>query len=411
MATVAALRSLCRVALRSAALLSALLAAPLLSAQTEDPVAVEAQVRRALASQPTDFTLHFNLALALSMQQKDEEAASEYRRTLELKPGLYEANLNLGILLLRDKKPEDAVAFLKDASDARPKEFRPAFFYAEALLAAGDPESAATQYRNAVDADQKSAAAEFGLGRALLRQSNLPEALEHLRVAATLDPRYHDALLDVAEAYEKDGKLTEAIEIYREFPNNAAVQQHMGTLLSAADNFAAAIPHLETTVKSAPTTANRMALADAYRMNKQTARALEQLQLAVAADPSNFDLRMTYGKILRDEHQLSPAAQQFSSATKIQPTSVKAWNELAVILVIGKDYPDALGALDHVHALGQEGPGDYFYRAISLDHLHQLKPARDAYRQFLMAAAGKLPDQEFQARQRIRIIENELNKR
>jgi tetratricopeptide (TPR) repeat protein len=386
------------------------LSGPALLAQTEDPAAVEAQARQGLAAQPDDFSLHFNLALALSLQQRDEEAEKEYRRTLELKPGLYEADLNLGILMLRDKKPEDALPFLKEAAQAKPAEFRPAFFYAEALLAAGDPATAATEYQAALAANPQSAPAELGLGRALLRQSKLPEALSHLRAAAALDARDRDALLDVAAAFEKENSLDQAIAIYREFPDNAAVQQHMGNLLSAANNFAAAIPALDATVKSNPTVANRMALADAYRMNKQTDRAFEQLQLAVAADPANFDLRMMFGRMLRDDHKTSPAVQQFTAAAKLRPDSVQAWNDLAALLVLEADYTGGLEALDRVRALGKEGAGNFFYRAISLDHLHQLKPAREAYRQFLAADGGKLPDQEFQARQRIRIIENELKR-
>ena len=63
-----------------------------------------------------------------------------------------------------------------------------------------------------------------------------------------------------------------------------------------------------------------------------------------------------------------------------------------------------------MRALGKEVAGDFFYRAISLEKLRQPKPALEAYRQFLAADGGKLPDQEFQARQRIRIIESELKK-
>jgi len=301
--------------------------------------------------------------------------------------------------------------FLKEAADAKPKEFRPAFFYASALLAAGDPAGAATQYQTALDADPKSAPAELGLGRAFLAQSELTEALTHVRAAAALYPRDRDALLEVAEAFEKENSLPEAIAIYRDFPDNPAARQRLGNLLSASNNFAAAIPPLEATVKTDPSVPNRMALADAYRMNKQMDRAFEQLQLAVAADPSNFDLRMMYGKMLRDERRITPAAQQFAAAAKLRPNDVRAWNELAALLVLAEDYTGGLEALDHVHALGQDTAGDFFYRAISLDHLHQLKPAQDAYRQFLATDGGKLPNQEFQARQRIRILENELRKK
>jgi hypothetical protein len=43
--------------------------------------------------------------------------------------------------------------------------------------------------------------------------------------------------------------------------------------------------------------------------------------------------------------------------------------------------------------------------------MKQPKPALEAYRTFLEQAKGKYPDQEFQARQRARIIERELSKR
>jgi hypothetical protein len=42
--------------------------------------------------------------------------------------------------------------------------------------------------------------------------------------------------------------------------------------------------------------------------------------------------------------------------------------------------------------------------------MHQLRPAIEAYRQFLATDGGKMADQEFLARQRIRIMENELNR-
>jgi len=138
---------------------------------------------------------------------------------------------------------------------------------------------------------------------------------------------------------------------------------------------------------------------------------IEQLQLAVAADPANFDLRMDLGRELRDAHKPPEAAQQFVAASKIRPDEVKVWNELAAIYVVNADYADGLAALDRVRALGKELPGDFYFRAICLEKLRQLKPAVEAYRQFLASDGGKMPDQEFLARQRVRILENELNRR
>jgi Tfp pilus assembly protein PilF len=382
------------------------LAGALKALDAHQPAVAEPLLRKAIEADPNDYAAHFNLALALSLQQKDAEAIPELRKTLELKPGLYEADLNLGILLLRDKMPAEALPVLKEAAEAKPNEARPNLYYAQALLDSGDAAQAEVRYGAAATTDPKSTAAQLGLARALLKQGKLPEAADHFRAAGS-----KDGLLDVAAEYEKSGRKSEAMTIYREFPENAAVRERLGQLLVDDKNAAAAIPHLEEAVKAAPTTANRLALADAYKMANDVPKMLEQLQLAAAADPGNHDVRMAYGRSLRDQHKLLPAAQQFLAATKIKPDSVPAWNELASALIINENYAEGLAALDHIRALGKEIPGNYFLRAITLDKLRQKPQALAAYGQFLASDNNAHPDQEFQARQRMRIIENELKKK
>ncbi len=392
------------------------------------PVAAESLLRQAVAATPNDYTAHFNLALALSLQQKDTEAIAEYRRTLDLKPRLYQADLNLGMLLLRNKRPAEAAPVLKDALDgladgptdglkkdtppnSAQQSARANLYYAQALFDAGDLAQAEPRYRAAIEADPASAAAQSGLAHLLLKESKLAEAAEHFHSAATLDPRYHNGLLELAAAFEAAGKPQDAIAIYREFPENAAAKERLAQLLLNNGDPAAAIPNLELAVKTSPSTANRLALADAYKLNKQTDKVIEQLQQAVATDPANFELRMDLGRELRDAHKAPEAAQQFVAASKIRPDEVKVWNELATIYVVNADYADGLAALDRVRALGKELPGDFYFRAICLEKLRQLKPAVEAYRQFLASDGGRMSDQEFLARQRVRILENELNRR
>jgi tetratricopeptide (TPR) repeat protein len=74
------------------------------------------------------------------------------------------------------------------------------------------------------------------------------------------------------------------------------------------------------------------------------------------------------------------------------------------------DYQQSLANLDQARALGEDIAGNWFLRAIMLDKLRQLKPALEAYRRFLAMSDGKNPDQEFQARQRARIIQKELQR-
>ncbi len=399
-------------------------AALFLLLQTADPVeegrkALEANqlpravelFQKAIAQEPKDYAAHFHLALAYSLQNDSAHAIPEYETTLALKPGLYQAELNLGLLLQKEKRVADAIAHLEQAVTQKPGEARPQLRLGEAYLAAGDPEKAKLHFQASLQSDGKLAAAELGLGRVDALQGKLEDGAPHFRKAAELDPSYRDALLELAADYEKSGNPTGAIEIYRQFPENSGAQERLGELLVEGKQFAEAIPFLEKAVTVSPTAANQLALATAYRMTKQPQKEVEQLGRAIAKEPNSFDLRMILARTLRDQRQFVPAAQQFFVAAKLKPDSKEAWNELASVLIVNQNYEQGLAALDKVKALGEETPGNYFLRAITLDKLKQLKPALESYEKFLATDGGKNPDQEFEARQRARIIRQELSKR
>jgi tetratricopeptide (TPR) repeat protein len=364
----------------------------------------------AIAAEPKDYSLHFNLALAYSLMGKSAEAIPEYRKSLEMKPGLYQAELNLGILLLREKQGADAVPYLTGAASQKAKEFRPNFYLASALLASGDFVKAEQAYRAALEIDPKSPDAELGLAHALAKQDRVVDAAPHFQNAATMNPDYRDGLLELASLYEAAKQAPEAIAIYKQFPDNPGAQERLGALLLASGQPADAIANFQAAVAASPTPANRAALATAYLKNKEPDKALPVIEKVLAADPNDFELRMLHGRILRDQRKFPQASQDFLSATKIKPDSAEAWSELASVLVVGDDYPAALAALDKVAALHAEKAGHVFFRAIVLDKTHQQKPALESYQRFLAMSNGQNPNEEFQARQRIKILERELRR-
>jgi tetratricopeptide (TPR) repeat protein len=370
--------------------------------------------RKAIAEDPKDYGARFNLALAYSFLGKDAEAIPEYKAVLELKPGLYEAELNLGKSLLRAKDAAGAISQLKAAAEQRPKEFLPVFYLGDALREGGAVSEAQAAYAAAVSLKPDSAEAELGLAQMLLRDKKLAEAEPHFRKAAALNAKYKSALLELASLYEGGHQADRAIALYREFPDDEGARAHMGALLLAsgkADDAADAIPTLEAAVAKAPTASNRVALAQAYMKTKQDDKALAVTSQLVAAEPQAYDVRMFAGKLLLNLYKLEPAAAQFAAATKIQPDSIEAWKELSAVLVITQHYEEGIAALDRLKALGVETSGQLFFRALSYDHLHQLKPALAAYNKFLETSNGKSPDEEFKARQRARIIQHQLDKR
>ena len=373
--------------------------------------AAAAAFTKAIAADPKDYAAHFHLALAYSLMHRDTDGIAEYRRTLELHPGLYEAELNGGILLLRMKEPAEALPLLEHAAEQKPGEFRPRYYLAEAHLAAGAFDKAESAFQAALSIDPKSADAELGLAHALARGGKLSDAAPHFRNAGTLEPKYREYLLELAQLHEDAGQTSEAMAIYREFPDNAAAQEHLGQLMLAGKKVAEALPALESAYAKDTTPANRAALAAGYVMNGQPDRARPLLDAAVTAEPGSYDLRMMYARALRDLKQYPAAAGQFLEAAKLKPGEPKTWTELGSVLYMTGSLEPSLAAFDKARVSGDNSAGVWFMRAIILDKMRQLKPALEAYQKFLSLSVGKNENQEFQARQRSRIIQRELEKR
>ena len=367
--------------------------------------------RKAIEADAKDYFAHFNLAMAYTFIARDPEAVAEYRKTLELKPGLYEAELNGGIVLLRQKNPVEALPLFEGAVEQKPQEFRARYYLAESELQTGDYARAEESYKLAIALDAKSAGAQLGMAQTLVQLGRIGEADAYFHQAAQLEPKYREYLLQLAGLYEKASQPREAIAIYREFPGNPAAQARMGELLLESKQFEDAVPRLEEAYGKDPSPANRSALASAYALSRKLDKALPLLQQSVAAEPGNYDLRMMYARALRDQRQFQPAARQFYEASKLKPAEAKPWTELGGMLYMAGDLPQALTAFEQAARNGEAGAGNWFLRAIILDKLHQIKPAKDAYQHFLSLSQGKNPDQEFQARQRVRILQREIDKR
>jgi tetratricopeptide (TPR) repeat protein len=361
-------------------------------------------------SDPKDYSAVFNLALAEIGLKRDEQAAEDFKQVLALKPGLYEAELNLGVLQLRNHRAAEAVPLLREAVKQKPAAARAQRYLADALLASNDAPAAADAYRAALAADPKLAAAELGLGQALLKEAKPGEAAPHYRQAAALDPNLKSYQLEIAGALLTAGDKDKAVEFLKEFPDDPAAREQLGRVYLADNQPGEAVEQLQAAVKLSPTPANELALATALMRNKQPAAAQPLLERALAAAPDDYDLRMVVGRIHRDKHEYAPAAEQFLAAANLKPDSVEAWNEAAAVLVLVEQYPQALACLDKVHNLNADTAGDFYFRAIVQDKLHQVKPALASYRRFLEISQGKNPDQEFIARQRSRILEKEANR-
>ena len=358
-----------------------------------------------------DVSAQFHLGLSLSLLNRDAEAIAAYKKVLAAKPGLYEAQLNLGVLHLRQKQYGEAEVLLGEALKQKPAEYRPNYYMGEALLGLGRLDAAETPLRAALQADAKRPEAMLAMGRALARQGRVKEAAGWFAGTVETDGSYRDALLELASYHEQGKNREEAIAIYRQFPENAGARERMGVLLLENGQAADAVVELENAVKTSPTAANRFALATAYLKSKQNDKALPLIAAAVQQEPRNVELRLTLGRMLREAKNLPGAAQEFHNATQADAKSLPAWREFASTLFLLGNYQGALGAFDKLRELGEETPAQCYLRALCYDRMQLYKEALPAYEKFLSVSEGKSPEEEFKARQRIRVVKKVLAKK
>jgi len=366
---------------------------------------------QAVEKDSADFSAQFHWGLSLSLLNRDAEAIAAYKKVLELKPGLYEAQLNLGVLHLRQKQYGEAAAILEEARKQKPAEYRPNYYMGEALLNLEKFEGAETALRTALAADAKRPEAMLGLGRALARQGRVKESAAWFNSAAEADGGYRESLLELAAFHEQAKNREEAIAIYKQFPANAGARERIGVLLIDSGQAAEAVTELEAAVKASPTAANRFALATAYLKSKQNDKALPLIAAAVQQEPVNVELRLTLGRLLREGKNLPGAAQEFYKAAQSDPKALVPWRELASTLFLLGNYQGTLAAFDKLRALGEETPAQWYLRALCYDRMQLYKEALPAYEKFLAVSEGKSPEEEFLARQRIRVVKKVLDKR
>jgi tetratricopeptide (TPR) repeat protein len=328
-----------------------------------------------VAAAPDHVPARFNLAIAYSMAGRDEESIAAFHKVLEQAPKLVEAQLNLAQLLVKTGKHADAVPLLEQVIPAKEGDIRPVYLMARAY-------SARQMW--------KEAAPWFDKARALA-------------------PGDQSILLESAGCYEQAGMKTEAIGAYRKSADPGA-RERLGQLLLETGDLAGAASEFEDVMKRSPSAAAAFALATVHLKQKEPAKAIPLAAYIVEKEPKNADARLFLGRLLRDNKQYPAAAQQFHAATQIMPAMVDGWNELAGMLMLTQNYAAAVTALDKARELGGETPGNWWFRATAYDSLHQFQLALESYQKFLAQSGGKYPDEEFKARQRVRILEKEVRR-
>lgn len=344
--------------------------------------AAEADFRKAIGADPKQFESHAALGRLLAQQQQWKPAREELETAASLMPASGNARravANADRTLARvDAQMHDAPG----ASDAliaalklTPEEPEDTLFAAQLAAESGNQADAENEYRKALAADPKSIPAAEGLARVLIREGKFTDAEPVLQHALQRESNDPVLLAELAAALAGQGNSEAAIAqletLHRQNPNQPAITRMLADLYSSAGHPASAAP---------------------------------LYQQLLADDPRNPDLLTATAENLVLEQQWASAVQTFEESLGIQPAQADAWSGLAFAASQNRQYTLTLTALDHRQQYLADGPGTLFLRADALDHLHREKEAAIFYRKFLSNAQGKFPNEDAQARQRLKAL-------
>jgi Flp pilus assembly protein TadD len=374
----------------------------------------EARLDAWLAAHPSDARALFDAGYVADAQNRLEAAAGLYRRAVDANPQSFEAHVELGMLLARLGKPAEARTELAAATQLDPGDAGPGAKArawralaeidraddpakasedllealkltpespADTLLAAslaeqtGQLDAAEKAYRQILAKDPKSAAANAGLAHLLIARKQYPEAEALLRAAL--------------EQAQEDTTLT----------------AQLATVLATEDR-AEALPLFQKLHEAHPKDAAITRMLAAVLDDAGDAAGSDKLYVSLLADsPEDPKLLVAHGQNLIRLQKYSEAFAAFDKATQLDPANGDGWGGLAFAASRTGQPSITIHALTMRSKLLPELPSTYFLWAISYDSLHQKQQAAAYYHHFLVAAAGKFPDQEWQARQRLIVLE------
>jgi tetratricopeptide (TPR) repeat protein len=367
-----------------------------------------------LAAHPSDARALFDAGYVADAQNRLDDAASLYRRAVRANPKSLEARLSLGLLLARQGKLDEARPELVAATELDPGQAGPALKArawralaqidrsADATQASNDllealklsPETPADTLlaANLAESAGQYDAAESAYRRLLSKDPNSVEAQSGLAHVLTLRKQYPEA----------ETLLRSALE---HAPDNPALNAQLAALLAAQDK-AEALPLLEKLHDAHPENqAITRMLGDVLTQAGDAAAADKLYAALLAANPDDTGLLIAHGQNLTRQLKYPEALAAFDKATKLDPSNGDAWSGLAFAASKTHQPELALHALTMRSKVLPEVPATYFLWATSYDTLHDKASAAVYYHHFLDSSGGKFPDQEWQARQRLLVLE------
>jgi tetratricopeptide (TPR) repeat protein len=289
---------------------------------------------------PLNHHAHANLADALAVARRYDEADASYREAIRLAPAFPDYHYYYGETLAKTNRTAAAIDEFGAMLKAKPNDAAAHDALGLALARSGRADDAIVQLRQAIRLDPSSASAHANLGLAFVAKGDATSARAEYAEALRIDPA-------LAQAHS----------------NRAALDLAMGKVDDAVAGFTEA-QRLE------PFSPDRLVnLGGALSRQGNPVAAGAAFDRALAIDPNFAEAYNGKGVLLSEQNRLPEAIAAFTKALEISPNLPHVYSNRGRALAVSGNIDAAIRDFEQMLRLK---PGDPTAIA-ALDGLHKIK--------------------------------------
>ena len=301
-----------------------------------------------------NYLAHTALGMALSEQNKAEEAINHFEQSLQINPTFAYTYHAMGIALAKVGRTEEAALHISEALKLKPDYAGAHYSFGVESYKAGKIEEAMDHYFTVIDINPDHAGAHYNLGHIYAEQGDITNAIERFQKAVLLNPKSIEFNNNLAEAYRKGGMTQEAMKHFK------------------------AVLRLDATDVMALTN-----LGVTYADMGQTEKAVTEYQTALRLDQTYLEAHYNLGLALQEQRRWQDAVQEYQATLRLQPDYWKASNNLANIYARQGRIEEAVEQFHYALRFNPDQVEMHYNLGVLYKLLGRLDEARKHYNQVL----------------------------
>lgn len=320
----------------------------------------EREFQAGLEATPGSPMLQVNLAIALRLQGRSDQAAKLLEQALDHPSTLRMAGQVLGQIRLERSDLDGAESIVRRVLDAEPDASEVRNTLGLILEKRGDLDGARDEFLRAAELDPDAALARSNLGNLAKRRGELERAERWYEQAIEADPYFMGAYNNLALVYQEQGRMDEAIDLYGralgKSPNNAVVLNNLASLYYATGDHDEAYRLWSRAAAADPFYPSPLNNLASLEINAQRLGEAERLlRRALELDPEYGDARINLSLVLRGRGEPEAARAELRRATKDPRTRANGWMQLGFFELEQGRLIEAIEALEQAR---QRAPQD-----------------------------------------------------